>query len=228
MCIYVYVRVQLRTLHPRYTRPCPYYRCTAARHETHHGHVLRHAIEHVYYGHPPRTIHPHLSRVGSSVVHGTPAFSFLFPPECFFLVFCVFDFLSLSLRYSSLPRPPCYRVQGQPIEGNFLVPIAFARPPRTIRFVSFPLFYSSELFLFLRYTFLFLFTSLFIYFSFSLLFYRVALQIRGERCQDEIERSIDGNWSAMHSTVGELDRTCRGCELKLKVPPILGEIFVNR
>ncbi|XP_070172042.1 uncharacterized protein [Polyergus mexicanus] len=25
-----------------------------------------------------------------------------------------------------------------------------------------------------------------------------------------VERSIDGNWSAMHSTIGELNRTCRG------------------
>lgn len=97
--------------------------------------------------------------------------------------------LFLSFRYSSLPHPPCYRVQGQPIEGNFLVPIAFVHPPRTIRFVSFPFFYSSEpCFFFSRYTFPFFLASLSIYFSFSLLFRRVSLQIREGRCQNGGEK----------------------------------------
>lgn len=183
-------------LHLRYTRPCPYYRCTAARHETHHGHVLRHAIEQVYYhGHdPPRTIHPHLcrwllrrSRDLDILVSFAPRLfsSFLF----FFFSSFVRLTLFLSFRYSPLPHPPCYRVQGQPIEGNFLVPIAFVRLPRTIRFVSFPLFYSSEpCFFFSRYTFPFFLASLSIYFSFSLLFHKVSLQIREGRCQNGGEK----------------------------------------
>ena len=106
-------------------------RCTAARHETHHGHVLRHAMEHGYHERPTGTIHPHLSlRRGPR-----PTFAITFPT-------------SLPISYlpdhpSNVPRPcpphfpafrpvfpfRCYRVQGRPIEGNFLELIASARPP---------------------------------------------------------------------------------------------------
>lgn len=60
------------------------------------------------------------------------------PPATFFFssLFYILSFLAILL----FPHPPCYRVQGQPIEGNFLVLIASACPPRTIHFVLLFLF----------------------------------------------------------------------------------------
>lgn len=128
ICIYAYNYVSLHLWYG----PYPHHWCAAARHETHHGHVLRHAMEHVYHGRPPGTIHPHLSRC-SSGVHRNPLLFLLSRGHIFFFsfLFYVLSFLTMLL----FPHPPCYQVQGQPIEGNFLVPIASACPPRTIRFV---------------------------------------------------------------------------------------------
>lgn len=116
--------------------------------------------------------------------------------------------LFLSFRYSSLPHPPCYRVQGQPIEGNFLVPIAFVRLPRTIRFVSFPFFILAN-----HASFFHVILSPFsshLYSSTSLsLFYSTESFYKFEKDDARtVEKSIDGNWSATHSTVDKLDRTC--------------------
>lgn len=189
MCVYNYVltptihaAVSVLSVHRSTTRNTPWTR-PAARHRTS---LLPRATI-------PRERSIHISAVGSSVVHGISTFSFLSLLDCsprsFFFSSFVRLTLFLSFRYSSLPHPPCYRVQGQPIEGNFLVPIAFVHPPRTIRFVSFPFFYSSELcFFFSRYTFPFFLASLSIYFSFSLLFRRVSLQIREGRCQNGGEK----------------------------------------
>lgn len=186
----------------------------------------------VYYEQPPGTIHPHLSRVGSFVVHGTATFSFLSLPACSLRLFfffprlsCVCDPLSPSL-FSSLPHPSCYRVQGQPIEGNFLVPIAFARPPRTIRFVSFPLFFILAPFFTLYFPlFLRIFIHLFL-FLFPL-FRRVALQIRGDRCQNGGEKH---RWILVRNAFDRwrAEQDLSECELKLKIPLILREIFVSR
>lgn len=57
-------------------------RCTAARHETHHGHVLlRHAMEHGYHERPTGTIHSHLAHLPPRPFFlFLPSFLFLFPP----------------------------------------------------------------------------------------------------------------------------------------------------
>lgn len=99
---------------------------------------------------PPGTIHPHLSRRSRD-----PAPISSLPPATFFFssLFNVLPFLAILL----LPHSPCYRVQGQPIEGNFLLPIASACPPRTIRFVL--LFFILERCSFFFYIILSLFSS---------------------------------------------------------------------
>jgi len=70
----------------------------------------------------------------------------------FSFLFYVLSFLAILL----FPYPSCYRVQGQLIEGNFLVPIAC--PPRTILFV---LFFILTLFYFMLYFLFFLPVSYF-------------------------------------------------------------------
>lgn len=150
-CLCIYTRTTIRTSTPTLrARPCPYHRCTAARHETHHGHVLRHAMEHgASPGNDPSTSLALLLRP----LHGTPVSSL--PPALSVARSLFFVSLSctaplFSRQYSSfLPR---YRVQGQPIEGNFLVPIASVRSSeRTIRFASLSLsFYPNASLLFFR------------------------------------------------------------------------------
>lgn len=115
--------------------PAPSHRCAAARHETHHGHVLRHAMEHVHHGCPLGTIHPHSRTAPLSFTGSRSCF---FSPTHYFFHFSSIP--SLSSRYLLFPHPPCYRVQGQLIEGNFLVPIASACPLRTILFMLLFLF----------------------------------------------------------------------------------------
>lgn len=220
-------------LHLRYTRPCPYYRCTAARHETHHGHVLRHAIEQVYYhGHdPPRTIHPHLcrwllrrSRDLDILVSFAPR---LFSSFLFFRLLCVW--LSFSLLDTLLFR--ILRVIGSKVNRSKVIfssrSLSSIPRERSVSCLS-PFFILAN-----RASFFHVILSPFsshLYPSTSLsLFYSAESLYKFEKDDARtVEKSIDGNWSATHSTVDKLDRTCWGCEFKLKVPLILGEIFVNR
>lgn len=128
----MYIRVQLRTLHLWYGRTRT---IGAPQHDT------KHTMD-TSCGTPwntstmdvPRERSIHISRVAPPVVHGT-SLQFLL---CLSLpltrlyyfssfLFNVLSFLAILLY----PHPPCYQVQGQPIEGNFL-PIASACPPRTI------------------------------------------------------------------------------------------------
>lgn len=223
--MYIYMYVYTHTpIHLQYTRPCPYYRCTAARHETHHGHVLRHAIEHRLLrtspGNdpstspalaPPSFTGPRRSRffLSPRLFSSSPFFSRLS---------CVWLLYSPSLSDTLLFR--ILRVIGSKINRSKVIFLSRSFPlvPRE-RSVSCLFSFFS------RYTFPFFFASL-SYFSFSLISQSRSTNSRRTRM---VERSIDGNWSAMYSTIGEMNRTCRRCELKLKVYHwILGEIFANR
>lgn len=116
----------------------------------------------------PRERSIHISRVVPLAFTGTRS-CFFSPAATFF-----FSFLSYVLSFLTMllfPHPPCYQVQGQPIEGNFLVPIASACPPRTIRFVL--------LFFILAGCSLFFILYLLFFLPISLLFHAVVLQIRG-------------------------------------------------
>lgn len=206
MCVYNYIptptihaAVSVLSVHRSTTRNTPWTR-PAARHRTS-------LLPRASLGNDPSTSLPLAasSFTGSRNSRFFRSLTVLLVP--FFLPFVRLT-LFLFFRYSSLPHPPCYRVQGQPIEGNFLVPIAFVRPPRTIRFVSFAFFYSSELcFFFSRYTFPLFIASLSIY-SISLSYFAEYLYKFEKDGARTVEKSIDGNWSAMYSTVDKLDRTC--------------------
>lgn len=132
LCIYAYsyvlytygTAVPAPSVRRSTTRNTPWTR-PAARHGTH---LPRH-------GRPPGTIHPHLSRCSSGRSRNPAPVSSLSRPHYFFFISPLRPVSLLAILL--FPHPPCYRVQGQPIEGNFLVPIASACPPRTIRFSFF-------------------------------------------------------------------------------------------
>lgn len=221
-------------LHLRYTRPCPYYRCTAARHETHHGHVLRHAIEQVYYHgqrspeNDPSTSLPLAppSFTGSRHSRFFRSSTVLLVPF-FFRLLCVW--LSFSLLDTLLFR--ILRVIGSKVNRSKVIfssrSLSSIPRERSVSCLS-PFFILANCASFFH-VILSPFSS-HLYPSTSLsLFYSAESLYKFEKDDARtVEKSIDGNWSATHSTVDKLDRTCWGCEFKLKVPLILGEIFVNR
>lgn len=131
----MYICVQLRAPIPMVR---PYHRCAAARHETHHGHVLRHAMEHVYHGRPPGTIHPH------RVV--PPPFARPFLPSPGYIFFRLFSISSLSSRYFSFRILP---VIGSKVNRSKVIFSSRSLPlvPRE-RSISCSSFYSSALLFF--------------------------------------------------------------------------------
>lgn len=207
MCVYNYVptptlhaAVSVLSVHHSTTRNTPWTR-PAARHRTR---LLRTSP-----GNDPSTS---LSRW---LLRRSRDPDILFPSVLFvsfFLVFRVFVTLFLFLRYSSLLYH-IVRVIGSKVNRSKVIFSSRSLSPvpreRSVSCLS-PFFYSSELF-FSRYTFSFFFASLSVYFSLSLsLLYFAESFYKFEKVDVRmVERTIDGNWSAMHSTVGELNRTCR-------------------
>jgi len=228
MCVYNYVltptihaAVSVLSVHRSTTRNTPWTR-PAARHRTS---LLPRATI-------PRERSIHISAVGSSVVHGISTFSFLSLLDCsprsfFFRLLCVW--LSFSLLDTLLFR--ILRVIGSKVNRSKVIfssrSLSSIPRERSVSCLS-PFFILAN-----RASFFHVILSPFsshLYPSTSLsLFYSAESLYKFEKDDARtVEKSIDGNWSATHSTVDKLDRTCWGCEFKLKVPLILGEIFVNR
>jgi len=175
-------------------RPYPHHRCAAARHETHHGHVLRHAMEHVYHRRPPGN-DPSTSLALLLRVHRTPLL-FLFSRGyiIFFFVFflCFLFSRDNSLSVSSFPviRSKINRSKAI-FSSQSLPPI-----PRE-RSVSLLFFILVHYIFFMLY---FLFSSSsFSYFTKP--FYKFE--------DDEKTGSTNGNWFEMHFATSELDKTFR-------------------
>lgn len=135
--------------------------------------------------------------------------------------FCLFSAVS---RHSSSPRLPCYRVQGQPIEGNFLVPIASVLSPENDPFRISPpplpslSFYPSALLLFSA-----------LYFpSFSSQTLSSSVILRN-RSTNSRRMPVGGKnrWKLAGDALASWLEFF-GRELKLKVPLIPGEIFADR
>lgn len=124
----MYIPVQLRTLHLWYDRT----RTIGAPQ-----HDMKHTMD-TSCGTPwntstmdvPWERSIHISRAVPPRSQDTAPVSSLPRSHYFFFRFSSMFFL--FSRYFSFRILSCYQVQGQPIEGNFLVSIASACPPRTI------------------------------------------------------------------------------------------------
>lgn len=183
-------------------RPYPHHRCAAARHETHHGHVLRHAMEHVYHECPPGTIHPHLSRC-SSIVHGT---SLLFLLSHGHIIFFHFSSMSsISSRYLSFRIFP---VIGFKVNRSKVIfsSRSLLLVPREQFFFFFFFFQSAALFL----------CYIFPLFSISFILWKRSTNSRMTRRPE----GTHGNWFEMHSVIGELNKTFRiRAQIKSTIDP---------